>query len=87
MQVAENVVSAQEKQARAEQNQSVLGTLAMEGITLDPVSIEIGRRFDQGEITLAEFSAAMQAHIAKLASDLRRAQAAGRVSNQGQEVA
>jgi hypothetical protein len=74
MQVAENFVSAQEKQARAEQNQSVLGTLAMEGITLDPVSLEIGRRFDQGEITLAEFSAAMQAHIAKLASDARQTQ-------------
>jgi hypothetical protein len=74
MQVAENVVSAQEKRARTERNQSVLGTLAMEGITLDPVSIEIGRRFDQGEITLAEFSAAMHAHIAKLASDARQTQ-------------
>jgi hypothetical protein len=87
MHVAESTVSAQEKQARTERNQSVLGTLAMEGITLDPISMEIGRRFDQGEITLAEFSAAMQAHIANLASDLRRAQAAGQVSNQGQEVA
>jgi hypothetical protein len=63
----------------------------MEGITLDPVSLEIGRRFDQGEMTLAEFSAAMQAHVAKLASDARQAQAMAQVSDrahdQGQEVA
>jgi hypothetical protein len=75
MHVAESTVTAQEK-ARTERNQSVLGTLAMEGIAPDPVSLEIGRRFDQGEITLAEFSAAMQTHLATLASAARRAQAA-----------
>jgi hypothetical protein len=47
----------------------------MEGLILDSVSAEIGRRFDQGEITLDEFSAAMQAHIAKLASIARRKEA------------
>ena len=75
MPVAEKVLSRQETKARSEQNRSVLGTLAMEGLILDSVSAEIGRRFDQGEITLDEFSAAMQAHIAKLASIARRKEA------------
>jgi hypothetical protein len=71
MVAAECAVSEQELQVRRSQNASVLGTLAMEGLTLDAQSAEIGRRFDAGEITLSEFSAAMQAHIARLASGLR----------------
>jgi hypothetical protein len=78
MQLAEGTISAQEKLARTGRNESVLGTLAMEGITLDPVSIEIGRRYDQGEITLEEFSAAMQEHLANLASAIRQTRAVGK---------
>jgi hypothetical protein len=74
MAVAERTITSQEIQARREQNESVKGTLAMEGLTLDPVSAELGRRFDQGEITLAEFSAAMQEHVSKLALAARQAQ-------------
>src|SRR5579875_2329921 len=72
MPVIDKAVSQQDLQARIEQNASVQGTLAMEGLTIDAVSAEIGRKFDAGEITLEEFSAQMQAHITMLASLARR---------------
>ena len=63
-----------ESQFLSDQNASVQGTLAMEGLSLDPASVEIGRRYDAGEITLEEFSAAMQAHVENLTSQSRRKQ-------------
>jgi hypothetical protein len=63
-----------ETQTLSDQNASVQGTLAMEGLSLDPASVEIGRRYDAGEITLEQFSAAMQAHVASLTSQGRRKQ-------------
>jgi len=75
MPVAESILSKQEIKARREQNESVLGSLAMEGLELDTVSAEIGRRFDRGETTLEEFSAAMKAHVSKLASVARQKEA------------
>ena len=77
MPVAERTMTVQEILTRREQNESVIGSLAMEGLTLDPVSAEIGRRFDQGEITLAEFSSAMQAHVSKLAETARQTKTNG----------
>ena len=60
-------LSEKEKLLRQQSNWSVQGTLAMEGLQLDATSAEIGSRFDRGEISLAEFSADMQAHVADLA--------------------
>jgi hypothetical protein len=77
MPVAERVLSELEIKARREQNESVLGTLAMEGLTLDPASAEIGRRFDQGQMSFEEFSSAMKAHVANLASIARQREGEG----------
>ena len=75
MPLVDSTISKQDALRRSQQNASVKGTLEMEGLTLDHVSAEIGRRFDAGEITLAEFSAQMQAHIAKLALAARQTEA------------
>ena len=64
-------VSEEEKLYRRQSNASVIGTNAMEGLTLDPVSAEIGRLFDEGKLTLSEFSAAMQEHVSRLADKAR----------------
>jgi hypothetical protein len=77
MPVAERVLTEMEIKARREQNESVVGSLAMEGLTLDPASVEIGRRFDQGQMTFEEFSAAMKTHVANLASIARKSEGEG----------
>lgn len=65
-------ISEEEKRSRRQKNESVIGTLAMEGLTLDATSAEIGRRFVEGEITLEQFSSQMQAHVEALTAAARK---------------
>lgn len=55
-------LSAEEKLGRSESMASVLGTHAMEGLLPDEATKKIMRRYSDGELTLEEFSAAMDAY-------------------------
>ena len=59
-------ISAAEKLRRRESNQSVIGTNAMEGITLDQETLELMRRFEEGDLDRAQLSAAVHAHVKTL---------------------
>ena len=66
MQRAESTISAAEKRARAERNQSVLSTLAIEGLVLDAETLALMRRYEEGELTRQELSAEIDRHVDKL---------------------
>jgi hypothetical protein len=59
-------ISTAEKLRRHKSNQSVIGTSAMEGIVLDRETLELMRRFEEGELDRAALSAAIQAHVQRL---------------------
>lgn len=55
-----------EKIRRRESNQDVLGSHAMEGIFPDEATISLMRRFEDGELTREELSAAIDCHVQDL---------------------
>jgi hypothetical protein len=55
-------MSSAEKQTRLQAVQSVIGTHAMEGIVLDSHVRTLMDRFAEGDISLEEFSSAMNDH-------------------------
>jgi hypothetical protein len=64
-------ISEQEKQRRQRMVRSVLGTHAMEGLFPDEPSLSLMRRYEHGELTLDEFSDAMDAHAYSLADSFK----------------
>ena len=64
-------ISTAEKLSRQRSNQSALGTFAMEGLTADAATLAIMQQFEQGKLTLEQFSAAMDAHAQKLLAEQR----------------
>ena len=60
------LISAAEKLRRHESNQSVIGTSAMEGITLDAETLALMRRFEEGELDRAALGLAVRAHVQQL---------------------
>lgn len=59
-------ISAEKGVRRRESVASTVGTHAMEGLFPDSVTAKILRRYEDGELTLDEFSAAMDAHALSL---------------------
>ena len=59
-------LSEQELKHRRDSIASNLGTHAMEGLFPDAATLTILRRFETGELTLDQFSAAMDAHAKAL---------------------
>jgi hypothetical protein len=57
-----------EKQRRQRAVASSQGSLAMEGLQLDSVSVELSRRYAEGEIDLHEFGRLTDQHLAQLAA-------------------
>jgi hypothetical protein len=59
-------ISEEEKSSRRRITDSVIGTNVMEGQPPDATTLAIMRRYDNGELTLDEFSAEMDAHASSL---------------------
>jgi hypothetical protein len=66
-----SAVSAEEVKRRQSTVRSVLGTHAMEGLFPDETTLEIMRRYEIGELSLDQFSAAMDAHAHSLIAGRR----------------
>ena len=64
-------LSQQELQRRREGVDSTLGTHAMEGLFPDAATMNILRRYETGELTLEQFSAAMDAHARAMLAALQ----------------
>lgn len=61
-----SAASAEEVLRRHREIESALGTHAIEGLFPDAATQEILRRFECGEITLAQFSESMNSHAESL---------------------
>jgi hypothetical protein len=59
-------ISEAEKRSRRQSAESVIGTSAMEGITLDAPTLALMRRFQEGEIDLDQMSAGIDRHMQSL---------------------
>jgi len=70
------VINEEEKRRRLQAAESVIGTNAIAGIELDATTHEIFQSYASGDLTLNQFSAAMDAHALELVAahrDLQRA--------------
>ena len=56
------LISEDEKRRRRQSSESVLGTHAMEGLFPDEPTRSLLRRYDEGELSLDQFSEAMDRH-------------------------
>jgi len=65
-------ISEEEKLRRRLSNESILGSSAMEGLFPDEATLAILQRYEGGELTLEEFSAAMDQHAHHLLAAQRR---------------
>ena len=65
------MIDAKEQARRRHSNENVIGTSAMEGITLDAETLALMQRFEEGELTRKELSTAIDAHVAQLVSATR----------------
>lgn len=65
------MISEAEKARRRRAVGSSEGSLAMEGQSLDAFTRDLNRRYIDGEISLDEFSRAIDDHLAALAQSLR----------------
>jgi hypothetical protein len=70
------MISEAEKKRRQRAVESSEGSLAMEGQYLDPATRELNRRYIEGELTLQEFSRAIEVHVADMVRSLREDSAA-----------
>jgi Antitoxin VbhA len=61
-------ISEAEKLRRRQINESVIGTNAMEGLELDPETLTLMRRFEEGELTRQQLSEEIDLHVKKLLS-------------------
>jgi hypothetical protein len=59
-------VSEAEKLRRRRINESVIGTNAMEGLTLDAETLALMDRYAEGELTREQLSAGIDRHVDKL---------------------
>jgi hypothetical protein len=59
-------VSEAEKLRRRRINESVIGTNAMEGLTLDTETLALMDRYAEGELTREQLSAGIDRHVDKL---------------------
>jgi hypothetical protein len=64
--IAMALISEEEKLRRRQSNEDAIGTLAMEGLSLDAPTLALMRRFEEGEIDREELSAAVRSHVAGL---------------------
>jgi len=69
-------ISEEEKLRRHSSNESVIGTHAMEGMQLDEATLDLMRRFEEGELDRAQLSAGIDLHVQDLLSARRTDQAA-----------
>jgi hypothetical protein len=56
-------ISEEEKLRRRQGNESILGSWAMEGMTLDATTLALARRFEEGELTREQLGAAIDRHV------------------------
>jgi hypothetical protein len=68
-------ISENEKLRRRRSNESVIGTHAMEGLQLDGPTLDLMRRFEEGEIDRKQLSAAIDLHVQELLAACRTEQA------------
>ncbi len=61
-------ISEEEKLNRRNANAGVIGTNAMEGLTLDSETLTLMRRFEDGELSRQQLSAAIDLHVASMLS-------------------
>jgi len=59
-------ISEEEKRRRREGNESVFGTHAMEGLEPDEATRAIFHRYAEGDLTMEQFSEAMDQHVHQL---------------------
>jgi hypothetical protein len=69
-------ISEQQRKERARSVSSSEGSLAMEGQYLDASTRSLNERYISGELTLEQFSLAIDRHVAQLAESLRENQLA-----------
>jgi hypothetical protein len=62
-------ISEAEKNRRRQVNDSVIGTSAMEGVTLDRKTLALMRRFEDGDLTRAQLSAAIDEHVMSMLAE------------------
>lgn len=60
------VITEEEKLRRRQSNEDAIGTLAMEGLSLDAPTLALMRQFEEGELDREELSAAVRSHVASL---------------------
>lgn len=65
-------ISEDEKARRHQLVESVLGTNAMEGLSPDTATLSLMRRYEQGELTMEQFSEAMDRHAHELLAAQRK---------------
>jgi hypothetical protein len=56
-------ISEQERLRRRNANANVIGTNAMEGLTLDSETLALMRRFEDGELDREQLSSAIDHHV------------------------
>ena len=62
-------ITEAEKVQRHRAVASSQGSLAMEGQSLDPLMLELSRRYAEGELSLEEFGKQVEQHAASLVAD------------------
>jgi hypothetical protein len=63
-------ISEEEKLRRRDSNESVFGSFAMEGLEPDEATRAIFAQYAEGDLSLEEFSAAMDRHAQTLLASL-----------------
>ena len=64
-------ITEAEKARRRRAVESSQGSLAMEGQSLDPETLELSRRYADGEISLEEFGRHIEQHAMSLAAVMK----------------
>jgi hypothetical protein len=59
-------IPEEEKVRRRRVNASVIGTNAMEGLQLDPETLALMHRFEEGELTREELSIVIDLHVSRM---------------------
>jgi hypothetical protein len=59
-------ISLDEKLRRRRINESVIGTTAMEGISLDSETLALMRRYEDGDLSREELSSAIDEHVRQM---------------------
>jgi hypothetical protein len=68
-------ISESEKLRRRRSNENVIGTHAMEGLQLDGLTLDLMRRFEEGEIDRKQLATAIDLHVQELLAACRTEQA------------